>query len=113
MSIALPAVRRKDEDEILERTERKLQDEGTLKAAGQVIRHVRMLFRMVRDRSFNMSWASRGMILAGLLYFVIPTDVTPDFIPLVGYVDDAAVIGLILKRLSREIQRYQDHTAWS
>jgi len=35
-------------------------------------------------------------ILIGLAYFVIPTDVIADFIPVAGYVDDAYVITLIM-----------------
>ncbi|WP_062226895.1 YkvA family protein [Aureimonas frigidaquae] len=36
--------------------------------------------------------ASRGILLAALAYFVLPTDIIPDFAPLIGFTDDAAVL---------------------
>lgn len=38
----------------------------------------------------------RFMILGGLAYFVLPFDGIPDFLPLVGFTDDAAVIGAVI-----------------
>jgi uncharacterized membrane protein YkvA (DUF1232 family) len=113
MNPALPSVRPEDESSILDRTERKLKDESTLRAARKVISHVRLLFHMMRDWSFATSWKTRSLILAALLYFVIPFDATPDFVPFIGYVDDAAVLGFVIRRLSREIDRYKQHLAWS
>jgi uncharacterized membrane protein YkvA (DUF1232 family) len=47
--------------------------------------------------------AAKGMMLAALAYFVIPTDAIPDFIAGLGYTDDAAVftalLGLVGKNL--------------
>ena len=39
--------------------------------------------------------------LAGvaLLYFVVPWDVVPDMVPLVGYADDLMVVSLALKKI--------------
>lgn len=109
----LPPVKPADEADILQRTEQKLSSgERTLKATSSLLGNVRLLFRMVRDRSFHMTWASRGTILAALLYFVIPTDATPDYIPVIGYLDDTVVVGLVIRRLAREIQRYREHIAW-
>lgn len=36
--------------------------------------------------------AAKGVAVAALLYFVMPIDVVPDWIPLVGFTDDAAVV---------------------
>src|SRR5689334_16779475 len=40
--------------------------------------------------------SAKGMMLAGLAYFVLPTDVIPDFIAGLGYTDDAAVLMAML-----------------
>lgn len=109
----LPHVDPKDEEDILRKTESKLQRaERSTHAASTLLKNIRLLFRMVRDRSFHMTWASRAAILGALLYFVIPTDATPDFIPIIGYLDDTMVVGLVVRRLAREIERYKEHTAW-
>ena len=34
----------------------------------------------------------RGSILAALAYFIMPVDTLPDFMPLLGFTDDAAVL---------------------
>jgi uncharacterized membrane protein YkvA (DUF1232 family) len=47
------------------------------------------------------------LIIGALVYFVLPTDLTPDFIPGIGYIDDLAVIMGVLKRLAHEVNRYR------
>lgn len=37
-------------------------------------------------------FASRGILLAALAYFVMPADLVPDLMPLIGFTDDAAVL---------------------
>jgi uncharacterized membrane protein YkvA (DUF1232 family) len=43
---------------------------------------------------------------AALLYFASPFDVIPDFIPGIGYADDAGVIALCLKMVKGDLDRY-------
>ena len=44
---------------------------------------------------------------AAVVYFVNPLDLVPDFLPLLGFVDDAAVIGFVVESLREEMRRYQ------
>ena len=46
------------------------------------------------------------LIVFGLLYFVIPTDVLPDFIPALGFTDDLSVIYFIYRQIDTDISRY-------
>ncbi len=46
-----------------------------------------------------------GHPLRPLLFF--PLDVIFDFIPFFGYIDDLAVISLVLDRIKGEIERYE------
>jgi uncharacterized membrane protein YkvA (DUF1232 family) len=48
--------------------------------------------------------AAKGMMLAGLAYFVLPTDLIPDFIAGLGYTDDAAVLMAMLGLVGRHIR---------
>lgn len=48
--------------------------------------------------------AAKGMMLAALAYFVLPTDVIPDFIAGLGYTDDAAVLMAMLSLVGRHIR---------
>lgn len=67
-----------------------------------------LLLDMLRDRNFKFTWMSRAIILAGLTYFIVPADAIPDIIPFVGFVDDAAVISAVFRRLRGEVERYRE-----
>lgn len=42
-------------------------------------------------------------IFGALAYFILPADLIPDVIPLVGYSDDFGVLSAVLKELSRYV----------
>jgi uncharacterized membrane protein YkvA (DUF1232 family) len=46
----------------------------------------------------------KGVLLAALAYFVIPMDAIPDFLPVIGFADDAAVLAFALRLVSKHIQ---------
>ena len=48
---------------------------------------------------------AKGMIFAGLAYFVMPIDAIPDIFAGIGYTDDAAVIAALLATLGANIKR--------
>ncbi|MFW6025964.1 MAG: YkvA family protein [Candidatus Woesearchaeota archaeon] len=48
------------------------------------------------------------MIFVAILYFVTPTDIVPDVIPLGGFVDDVAVIAYVLKDVRNELHAYKE-----
>ena len=56
------------------------------------------------------------VLVAAVLYFVVPMDVIPDFILGWGLVDDVAVISYVFSQVGDEIeafQAWQDHIATS
>jgi len=48
--------------------------------------------------------AAKGMMLAGLAYFVMPADAIPDFIAGLGFTDDAAVFTAMLALVGRHVR---------
>lgn len=46
-------------------------------------------------------------IIAAIIYFVSPIDLVPDFLAGLGIVDDAAVIGFVLKQLSADLDKFK------
>lgn len=48
--------------------------------------------------------SAKGMIFAGLAYFVMPIDAIPDVFAGIGYTDDAAVIAAVLALVSANIK---------
>ena len=46
-------------------------------------------------------------ILAGLIYFVSPIDLVPDFLPVIGFADDIALILFIFNSVEEEITKFE------
>ncbi len=55
----------------------------------------------------NVSRATIITVIGSILYFVSPLDLIPDFIFGLGIVDDAAVIGFTLKKISGELDEFK------
>lgn len=52
---------------------------------------------------------AKAMVLAALAYFVLPTDAIPDWIPVIGYSDDAAVLAAVMGVVGRNLKpRHRD-----
>lgn len=104
-------VTEKDEESILQKTHGKA--DGLLHSVGKRVPYVRelvsrvlLLYRLLRDKDYRLQWSSKSILLGGLLYFVSPFDFFPDFVPLVGYIDDAFVVSTVINALAGEIERY-------
>ena len=48
--------------------------------------------------------AAKGMILAALAYFVLPTDAIPDILGGIGFTDDAAVLAAVLAIVGKHVK---------
>jgi len=68
------------------------------------ILRLRYLPAYLRDPSVSL--LKKGMIMLGILYIISPIDALPDVIPLVGWLDDIGVIGILLASLMRELEDY-------
>ena len=67
---------------------------------------LRMLKAYAKGDYRNISWQSVTLIVATVVYFVIPTDLIPDFIPGGLLIDDAALLGVTLRSLKTDIDSY-------
>lgn len=47
------------------------------------------------------------MIIAAIIYFVSPIDLVPDFLIGLGILDDAAVIGFVIKQISSDLEQFK------
>jgi len=45
----------------------------------------------------------KAVLVGALAYFVLPTDVIPDVLPVIGYTDDAAVLAAAVKLVASHI----------
>ena len=69
----------------------------------------KLLYKMATDKGYKISGKTKAMIAGALMYVVVPVDLIPDFIPVVGLLDDATVVGLVMKSLSNEIDSYKEY----
>jgi len=46
----------------------------------------------------------KGALVGAIVYFVLPTDATPDFLPVIGFLDDGAVLAATLKLVADHIR---------
>lgn len=70
---------------------------------------IRLLGAWSRGEYREVSWRTLVLSCAGLVYFVNPFDLVPDFIPISGFIDDALVIGVLADSVNGEIERFK---AW-
>lgn len=70
---------------------------------------VELLYKVLRDGykgTYSVPWKVIAALTAALVYFIMPFDVIPDFIPFIGYIDDAFVVGLCIKLVHMELLEY-------
>lgn len=48
------------------------------------------------------------LIVAAILYVVSPLDVIPDFLIVVGLIDDAAIIAWVFNEIGKELDKYKE-----
>jgi|CXWL01.1.fsa_nt_gi uncharacterized membrane protein YkvA (DUF1232 family) len=70
------------------------------------------LIGMVHDTNWGLSDHERHEILSALTYFADPQDAIPDTIPVLGFLDDAIMIELVVEELKHEIDAYEDFCAF-
>ncbi len=56
----------------------------------------------------KVPWFTIATIAFGFLYILNPFDIIPDFIPLIGYIDDLAVFSFGLRFIETDLHNYLD-----
>jgi len=60
----------------------------------QVLYYVLMLYFLIADKSIPMK--VRLAFVAALGYFILPADLITDFLPVIGYTDDMALLTFVI-----------------
>ena len=103
-AVTIAKVIRNEED-----IDKKMSGEKALKA---LLEHGRLLLSLVKD---YVTGAYRevpywviGAAAFALMYVLSPVDLIMDFLPGIGYLDDAAVLAICLKLVETELARYKE-----
>jgi uncharacterized membrane protein YkvA (DUF1232 family) len=67
----------------------------------QLLYYILILFYLVSDKS--VPYKTRIIFIAALGYLILPTDIVSDFIPGLGFTDDAAFIAYAISNASNYI----------
>jgi uncharacterized membrane protein YkvA (DUF1232 family) len=74
---------------------------------------IQSLARMLRCYAareyIDVPWQTILLITAALVYFVSPFDAIADFIPLIGFTDDIAIISAVISSIIKDIDKF---AAW-
>jgi uncharacterized membrane protein YkvA (DUF1232 family) len=60
-----------------------------------------LFWRLLKDR--RVPWWAKALLPALLLYLAMPVDLIPDFIPVLGHLDDLLVVLLVVAVLLRAV----------
>jgi len=85
-------------------------DKGEIsKLTDKVKLFIRMIRSYVQGEYREVPLKTILLIFASLIYFINPFDLIGDFIPGLGYVDDAALILWVLKSVEEDILRFEEN----
>lgn len=56
----------------------------------------------------GVSTQNMVLVVAAILYFILPIDLVPDFIPMLGWLDDITIMGWVIKTLGDELSKFEE-----
>ena len=79
---------------------------------GEQIESFRLTWNLLQDYWSgdykNIPWKLAASVGFAVTYLVSPLDIIPDFLPLLGFTDDAAVFALVISAFQSELDTYKD-----
>jgi uncharacterized membrane protein YkvA (DUF1232 family) len=93
-----------------EKLKEKLKDNNQLERfTTDVVLFVSLVKDYYQGNYRKVPYKTISAVTVGLLYILNPIDLIPDFIPVIGYIDDALIIAFCLKMVEKDLKKYQ---AW-
>lgn len=101
-------------DRLLNQAQKYLGDTITRRVGGiaTLVTDIPLMIRLVRAWSSgkyqDIGKKNMVVVVAGLLYFVSPLDLIPDFLGVFGFIDDVAILGFVLSSLKDELVAFRN-----
>lgn len=98
-----------DSDKVLD-NEKKIENIMNNETLREYMNNIKNYFMMLKDfvtgKYKNIPVGTISAIIGTLLYVLSPVDLIPDLIPVVGFLDDAAVLALCVKLTQYDVDQY-------
>ncbi len=79
--------------------------------ARKITSQLSLLSQMVKERwdeHRDLPWRTVAAFTVAIMYFIGPFDVIPDFIPFIGFLDDAAVLAFCFRLIQHDLRQYAE-----
>ncbi|MCS7083701.1 MAG: YkvA family protein [Aquificaceae bacterium] len=82
------------------------QIDPTTEFVRNLILDLRIILRVLIDKDFNLSEEAKRDFISAVNYFIKTKDSIPDWIPLIGLLDDRRVVSYVKNKHKKELERY-------
>jgi uncharacterized membrane protein YkvA (DUF1232 family) len=104
-------VTEKDIEKVVNKSE-EIKKKFTGRSLGRFIEDAQLLISVVKDywsgKYRQVPYGAVAAIVFTLIYVFNPLDLVPDILPIIGEVDDAAVVAACLMLVERDLYKYRD-----
>ena len=76
------------------------------KFSAQAALLIRMLVDYFDGKYKEVPWKTIAMGVFAFIYLLNPADLIPDYIPVIGFLDDAAVLGIVWQAIKWDVKDY-------
>jgi len=92
-------------DEALRKARR---NKGALEKVWDDLRTLLRLIRTWARKEYrDVPWRTIVLAIAAVVYFVNPFDVIPDFLPGLGFIDDAVIIAFVAHSIHKDLEKFR------
>ena len=94
-------------DDVLKKLKKLSSDKKTTAKLNDSLRlFIRIINAYTSKEYTYVPWKTICLLVAGLIYFIYPIDLIPDFIPIAGIIDDVALIAWIYESIKEDIDNF-------
>lgn len=96
----------------IEKIKRIRNDKDGLEDLKRMVNTLNRMIRAYLSGDYQkIPWKSLLLITSGIVYFVSPLDLIPDFIPVSGFLDDITILFWVLNAVKDDVEAFEEWEA--
>lgn len=95
--------------ELIKNVGKKLSDLAHNPKVQKLTSPIQIFIRMIKahfNGQHKIEFSTLGLIVLALVYFISPIDLIPDFLGVIGFVDDLSVVLAVYAKLKNEVEQF-------